>query len=79
MDDFEIISNWPYILTLNSADIHINSKKSFVPITKTDILVCSIWLTTFRGRPVRALRLVSKDSEFNPSVGPSVVKFANHC
>ena len=27
-----------------------------------------------RGRPVRALSLVSKDSEFNASVRPSVVK-----
>ena len=31
------------------------------------------------GRPVRALSLVSKDSEFNPSARPSVVKTANHC
>ena len=35
-----------------------------------------LWI---RGRPVRALSLVSKDSDFNPSVRPSVVKIANHC
>ena len=35
-----------------------------------------IWI---RDLPVRVLSLVSKDSEFNPSVRPSVVKFANHC
>ena len=28
---------------------------------------------------VRALSLVSKDSEFNPSLRPSVVKIANYC
>ena len=38
--------------------------------------VSGMWI---RGRPVRALSFVSKDSEFNPSVRPSVVKIANHC
>ena len=31
------------------------------------------------GRPVRALSLVLKDSKFNPSARPLVVKIANHC
>ena len=35
--------------------------------------------TWIRGRPVRASSLVSKDSEFNPSVRPSVMEIANYC
>ena len=65
---------------VRAADLEISSLFLFVGISKMEKINNSLLINlSLCGRPVRALSLVSKDSEFNSSAKPSVVKIAIQC